>query len=576
MKLLKLSFLVMITAVLFMSCQKEYSLENSRDLIPAGTWQFNDSTKFFTGNMDTAYIITTGSTKILHLEGTSLTGGQKFRLLIYGDTVLKTGTYLASAGDVEFLYFTPLTSIYQAGQLSGEFKVNINVLSNNTVAGTFFGLADDSLIRTKSITLGSFTSKIDLSTNVIGGGGGNATGTLGNTAGNCAPTTFAGTYTQGVPLNASNTAQVQVTVATLGAYTISTNTVNGVSFSKTGTFTSTGSQNVILGGTGTSTVSGAQTFTVTFGTSTCNFPITFAAAGPPAAGTLGGGPGMCTPVTPAGTFTQGVALGASNTITIQANVTTVGSYNITTSTVNGVMFSGSGNFAATGTQNVVLTGSGTPTNAGAQNFIITFGTSTCNFSITFLAAPTGDYFPLTLNSNWTYDESDFTGFLDSILRKVISYSPTFATRNYNTISTNVTGSTSVRDSAYYRKPGGDYYQYGDLADYFGFDNPVPGEFIFLKDNVAIGNTWQSPNFTGSISGLPITGFIKMTLVDKTSAIIGSNSFPNVIKVKYEFYYTIASGTPIATANQWFAKGVGLIHLDDDSGYKLDITHYQVF
>jgi hypothetical protein len=66
-----------------------------------------------------------------------------------------------------------------------------------------------------------------------------------------------------------------VNVGTPAAYTITTNTVNGVSFSKSGTFTATGLQSVALTGTGTPSASGPQNFTVTFGTTTCTFSLTF-------------------------------------------------------------------------------------------------------------------------------------------------------------------------------------------------------------------------------------------------------------------------------------------------------------
>jgi hypothetical protein len=67
----------------------------------------------------------------------------------------------------------------------------------------------------------------------------------------------------------------------------------------------------------------------------------------------------------------------------------------------------------------------------------------------------------------------------------------------------------------------------------GFDNDVSGEFIFLKDNVAAGTTWNSPPISGTISGIPISGFAKMTLLEKAVPItIGSFNFPEVIKIKY--------------------------------------------
>jgi uncharacterized protein (TIGR02145 family) len=60
-----------------------------------------------------------------------------------------------------------------------------------------------------------------------------------------------------------------------------------------------------------------------------------------------------------GTSATGVA-----TVTLVANVTTVGTYTVFTNTVNGVTFSASGTFAGTGNQTVTLTATGTPTLAG--------------------------------------------------------------------------------------------------------------------------------------------------------------------------------------------------------------------
>jgi len=64
------------------------------------------------------------------------------------------------------------------------------------------------------------------------------------------------------------------------------------------------------------------------------------------------------------TMVQGVAAPASASITLVANVTTTGSYTISTNTLNGVTFSATGTFGATGSQTVTLTPSGTPTAAG--------------------------------------------------------------------------------------------------------------------------------------------------------------------------------------------------------------------
>ncbi|TXB62724.1 FISUMP domain-containing protein [Phaeodactylibacter luteus] len=79
-----------------------------------------------------------------------------------------------------------------------------------------------------------------------------------------------------------------------------------------------------------------------------------------------GTPG-CTAGSISGTMTEGVAV-SGVTMTIYANVTQVGSYNITAGPVNGVTFSGSGTFAATGCQEIMLTATGTPTAAGSYDY----------------------------------------------------------------------------------------------------------------------------------------------------------------------------------------------------------------
>ncbi len=272
-----LLFLILVCSVLFFSCQKEYSVEEG--LLSSGTWQFNDASKLYTGDIDSAYIETTGSTKSLTLTGKSTDGQQDFLLHLYATDTFTVGTYKASLFQSDFQYFWQAKSIYQADQFIGEFIVTVTAIGNNTITGIFSGISEDSTGALIPITLGKFTSTINLSGNGTGGGtgGGTSVGTLGATAGTCAPVTNNGTYTQGILLNTTNTVTVQVNVTTPGTYIISTNTVNGVSFSKSGTFTSTGINSIILVGAGTPLMSGLQTFTVSFGGNTCSFPITFAA-----------------------------------------------------------------------------------------------------------------------------------------------------------------------------------------------------------------------------------------------------------------------------------------------------------
>jgi hypothetical protein len=586
MKIFKPSFLFLIFTSIFFSCQKEYSVENA--ITPAGSWQFNDAAKLYIGNIDTAYIETANTTKTMTLQGRSSDGQQNFLLHLYDVDSFTVGTYKASLFENDFELKTQAKTLYLADQFIGEFLVNITAIANNSVTGTFSGDAEDSSGVKKPLTLGKFTSRINLVGNGNGGGTGTGMGTLGANAGICTPATPAGIYTQGVTLSSSNTVAIQVTVTTPGSYTISTNLINGVTFSGSGTFTATGPQTVILQGSGTPVSSGSQTFTVTFGASSCTFSISFTAGTSPATGTLGGAPGTCTNVTTAGVYTQGTPLNSTNTLQVQVNVTTIGAYTISANTVNGVSFSKSGSFTTTGLQNVTLNGTGTPVAAGPQIFTLTFGTSTCNFSITFLPGTTPplslDYFPMTAGSFWHY--GNVMDATDSFMVTATSGMKTITGLPYNIFNYNDLPPIGSPDSLYYRKSGGLYFENFNVQTYFGAPGTPPDvEYKFLDTTVAVGTSWQSSNFTVTDQGTTYTLYIKMTLFEKvtTSTTVGSVTSSAILKVKYDYYAGVAPipGTVFFKEERWFARGVGLVYnsFDDLSGsppevYK--IGAYKVF
>jgi hypothetical protein len=102
--------------------------------------------------------------------------------------------------------------------------------------------------------------------------------------------------------------------------------------------------------------------------------------------TLEGNGGNCTGPIINGTYTTGTALLPSNNIQLRVNVTTIGSYTLTTPEVNGIQFSTSGNFTATGAQTITLSGSGNPLAAGTFFFTPSVGPG-CTFSVTVTIAP---------------------------------------------------------------------------------------------------------------------------------------------------------------------------------------------
>ena len=95
----------------------------------------------------------------------------------------------------------------------------------------------------------------------------------------CNSITVQGDYAPEVTMTSDNTMTIQVDVTYPGSYNISTNTVNGISFSKTGNFTTTGIQDVVLAASGTPIEGGLHRFEITsnsgLGTNSCSKNIQF-------------------------------------------------------------------------------------------------------------------------------------------------------------------------------------------------------------------------------------------------------------------------------------------------------------
>lgn len=261
---------------------------------------------------------------------------------------------------------------------TGANTITLAANGTPTAAGTF----------NHTVTIGS--SSCTFSVTATGGGGPApaAVYTLGGAPGDCTGALLAGTYQAGVAMTTTNKVTLNVNVTTPGTWSISTINVNGVTFAGTGTFTGTSNQTVVLTATGLPSLQGSYNFPATGLTgNSCAFSITFVAPPPPAVFTLGGAPGDCSGANALGTYQAGVAMTATNTVTITANVTTAGVYSVTTPTVNGMSFSANAVFAGTGPQTITLTGTGTPIAAGDFNFDATAGASVCTFTVTVAAAP---------------------------------------------------------------------------------------------------------------------------------------------------------------------------------------------
>jgi len=416
---------------------------------------------------------------------------------------------------------------------------------------------------------------------------------IGNLAGSpnaCTPISVNGGYSPGVALTSGNNAVVTVNVTTAGLINITTDTIAGIWFNFSGSLPQANGQSVTLqarGGPITAGTSGPQTFTVKLGASRCTFVVPVAA---PAGGTLGGGPGACTPSQVFGTYAVGVPVNAAaaDSVHIEVSFTQAGAYNITANATpsQGFSFAASGIAAVGNNQTITLIGSGTPTTAGPQTFTVTFGTSTCTFVVNVGAAANTDHFPLTANSWWSYDDIDgIFVFGDSLTR--LNINPITLSGNVYRIFQNQDDTTPF-DSSYYRRISNDYVERNDVDYYtaiFTFDVAQKGDILFLKEGLTTNQAWESAVFNGTFSAVPASLKYTFTCTDANgTATINGNNFTNVYKIAWRPKINIA-GTgyqdEFVSFESWYARGVGLIYfkINDLTGgpsSDINIQHWQVF
>jgi hypothetical protein len=404
------------------------------------------------------------------------------------------------------------------------------------------------------------------------GEGVSSEGTLqSDLTGDCLPKTVIGIYEAGVALvGTSNTIEVQVNVLKTGTYLIYTDTVNGYYFRGNGNFSATGVNTVTLQGNGTPLLESIDNFTVRYGTSECIVPVTVlpAGGGAPAVFSLDGNPGTCMDFLAGGDYVMGVALTSSNTVDIKVDVTTAGTYSISTATSNGMVFSGTGSLPV-GAQIITLHGSGTPAAAGPASIPVTAGTTNCSFTIDVLAtAVAKDYFPRTAGSNWSYEQDDNPN-VDSLLIRAKPGTVTIGGNAFTTFegTFNQAGTPPFQDMDSYRKSAGNYYKYTDLRDYFGFDASQKVEFIFIKDDQPAGVSWTTAAYSGTVGGVALKVRIKFTIRQKdvntlvTTSLLGGITYQNTIVVEERYEVDWGNGIFVPTDDyflDYYARNIGWI------------------
>jgi hypothetical protein len=189
-----------------------------------------------------------------YIVGQQMTANNKVEMTVNVNT---PGTYIITGTPINGVRFDTVGTFNNPGIQNIILKAS----GTPTAAGTFtYPVTNGATNCSFPIT---FTTVITNATFALSGSPGNCTGAMPN-----------GTYTAGTILNASNTVDIFVNVTSPGNYSISTLTVNGISFSASGTFNITGSRQVTLTGTGTPTIPGAFDYLPTGGGNTCKFTVT--------------------------------------------------------------------------------------------------------------------------------------------------------------------------------------------------------------------------------------------------------------------------------------------------------------
>ncbi len=555
MRMLKSVIFAAATLVAFASCQKELKFDNSG----ASSGAFKKDA-----------------------------GGDCSPITVNGifkkDSVLNTANFV----DVQVNVSYPGTFDIKSDSVNGYSfsKTGSVVLGLNTIR--LYATGKPLAAGTNIFTITYGTSTCTFAITVPGPGVVPAVFTLSGSPAVCVNATVGGVYTVNTALALSNTLTIEVDVTTTGTYVIAASPVptNGFAFTGSGTFTSPGKQLVTLTGTGTPQRAEISAVSVTNISSTCTIPVTVQPASAPAVFTLDGTPATCTGFTVAGVYTAGSAASAGNTVKLNVTVTTAGSYNITTNTVNGISFSGTGTLAL-GAQTIILTATGIPTLAGTFNTFKPNIATTCDFAVTFVPAAVplnGDYFPLTNNSWWSYD---IVGQTDTIYN-VVYGTKVYNANTYTEVQENVGGAPN--DTAHYRKSSNNYFQWV-IADFysaqFGFDNPPVVDVNFLKENAVTGTAWSSGPYSGTIGAGMVNADLQYDFKienNNTSVTVNGKNYTNVIYVSVTVKIK-AAPSPIFVAIEknefYYAKGIGLVKikyfdvLNSAVLGEIDIRNYKV-
>jgi len=167
-------------------------------------------------------------------------------------------------------------------------------------------------------------------------------------------------------------------------------------------------------------------------------------------------------------------------------------------------------------------------------------------------APAVKFMSFTTGSTWNYKQTDNTAGTTQNFTRTATANDTLANGRTYKIFSNSSG-----PNEYYAISGNDYYTFWKLPGGLGGTSL---EVLYLKDNLAVGGTWQQ-SFPISVSGFNLTLTLNSKIAQKAiSKVVNSITYNNVTDVETTLSL---SGLPIpinltTNIHNYYAPKVGEI------------------
>jgi hypothetical protein len=191
------------------------------------------------------------------------------------------------------------------------------------------------------------------------------------------------------------------------------------------------------------------------------------------------------------------------------------------------------------------------------------------------ATGTTSYQPLSAGSTWTY-RTDYGSTLGADTSKITmgSKTTTINSKLYTQAYETLTSYPGLIDTGYYYASNHDYSTMQIVATSSTSSSTV--EFLYLKDNSAVGTTWTGTINYPSIATFTLNG--KITEKGVTKTFLGK-TYTNIIHSTVVLTITILGVSQPNTYDFYVAQGIGIVHIDLNSpGYPTttqDLLSYNI-